>query len=207
MTPSSLRTTAWENRNPQPQGAWTVEPGRHIQVRGSHFSMEKKGGRASLAQAWEPTPSSTPGSMREGWPGVWKDIRNPGNYGAEREVGRELCVWLLLRPLPGWGSQQLPTAALASAGRSLLVPQAHAELVRDAGNPSCGLAARSGDPPDPVQDDFPNRDLTRGLNSGCSGFDCLVPQPTALTTVFPPPSLRACHCTRPQGSSEGTQKP
>lgn len=58
MTPSSLRTTAGENRNPQPRGAWTVEPGRHIQVRGSHFSTEKKGGRASLAQSWEPTPSA-----------------------------------------------------------------------------------------------------------------------------------------------------
>lgn len=40
----------FENRNPQPQHAWTMETLRHILVQESRFSMEKKGGVASWAQ-------------------------------------------------------------------------------------------------------------------------------------------------------------
>lgn len=60
MHHSSLRIPASENRNPQPQCARTVEPLRHILVQGSHFSVEEKGGTASLVQAWEPTVSVLP---------------------------------------------------------------------------------------------------------------------------------------------------
>lgn len=70
-------------------------------------------------------------------------------------VKEQLAWW----PLTGWGSQQLPT--VASVGRKLLLPQAHPELISDAGISSCGLAPGSGTLPDPAQGCFPDRDLNQ----------------------------------------------
>lgn len=74
---------------------------------------------------------------------------------------------------------QLPWPLLTGAS----VSQSHAELVSEVGVPSCGLATRSGDRPipRPAQGHFPNRDLTRGLNLGCSCLDCIKSPPNPLS--------------------------
>lgn len=95
-----------------------------------------------------------------------------------------------LRLLAGWGSQQLPTVALASVGRRLLIPQAHTELVSDAGIPSRGLAIRSSN--SPAQGPVSNRDRTGGLKVGYSGLACIKPpnpQPGPLSFLLHPVCL------------------